>query len=382
VHGSLSVAGSLPPAASSPSPLSPGSLSPSPTARPALTLLGPIPTAKLGGATAASLQAVLEGAVAEGAPDVIAAVITPDGTWAGAAGIDGPKGRAATARDEFAIASVTKTFTAALVMRLVEQGRMDLDAPLASYLGELKVDTNGATIRQALEMRAGLADDGLGVAEQIVADPGRVWTAAETVAGMDPPFAAAGTEYRYSSPTYRLLAIAAEHVTGKSYAAALRAELLDRVGASRILDQGPEAPTPKPWALPIGTHMGRYRPSDLGVGGAVSCISSATRSTGSSSMASDAPSLAAWVWHLFAGDIVSAPSLQQMLPGDRFGFAYGLDEGPYGVEAVGTSGGKTGYGSQFMLFPESKAVVVIFVNEPDFIIEPIVSGLLEAAVAR
>ncbi len=71
-----------------------------------------------------------------------------------------------------------------------------------------------------------------------------------------------------------------------------------------------------------------------------------------------------------------------MVPSGRFGFAYGLDQGPYGVEAVGTSGGKTGYGSQFMLFPESKAVVVIFVNEPDFIIEPVVSGLLEAAVVR
>ena len=104
------------------------------------------------------MQAVLEDMVTSGAPDAIAAVITEDGTWAGAAGIAGEKGRKATPEDEFAIASITKTFTAALVMRLAEQGRIDLDEPLASYMGDLKVDTNGATVRQALEMRAGLGD--------------------------------------------------------------------------------------------------------------------------------------------------------------------------------------------------------------------------------
>ena len=136
--------------------------------------------------------------VTSGAPDAIAAVITEDGSWAGAAGIAGEKGRKATSEDEFAIASITKTFTAALVMRLAEQGRMDLDEPLASYMGDLKVDTNGATVRQALEMRAGLADfPQPAAAEHIRSDAAHVWTAEEMVAEFGAPVAAAGKSYLY-----------------------------------------------------------------------------------------------------------------------------------------------------------------------------------------
>ena len=88
-----------------------------------------LPPTELDAARSAALQRVLDATVKAGAPDAIAAVITPGGTWAGAAGIGGPDGRKATASDEFAIASVTKMFTAALILRLAEQGRIDLDAP-------------------------------------------------------------------------------------------------------------------------------------------------------------------------------------------------------------------------------------------------------------
>jgi CubicO group peptidase (beta-lactamase class C family) len=119
----------------------PAPTNPAPTTTPAdtsatsaadsLMLHGPLPTTAMDQATAARLQSVLDATVAAGVSDAIAAVITPDGTWAGAAGSDGPNGRAATADDNFAIASVSKVFTAALIMRLVEEGKIDLDHPLA-----------------------------------------------------------------------------------------------------------------------------------------------------------------------------------------------------------------------------------------------------------
>ena len=85
------------PLTSTSAPTSPEPTStPEPTAT-ALTLLGAAPTSPLDAGTAARLQAVVDGAVEHGAPDMIAAVITADGTWAGAAGIDGPKGRKARA---------------------------------------------------------------------------------------------------------------------------------------------------------------------------------------------------------------------------------------------------------------------------------------------
>jgi len=377
VAPTLATAIAATPAAVAASPTSP-TLS-TPTLTPPVTLFGPLPAVALDKEKATALQGVLDGVVRQGAPDVIAAVITEDGTWAGAAGIGGPDGRKATANDEFAIASITKTFTATLILRLVEQGKMDLDAPLAKYLGDLKVDTNGATVRQALEMRAGLADLGPDVSGQIHVDAARVWTAEDIVADIDPPIRAAGESYSYSSPSYELLAFAAEHATGKSYAAALRAELLDPWHADRIQDQGPETPTPKPWAQPIDAYLGAWTPADVGVGGSILCISSATRTTGGGSMASDAPSLAAWVWHLFAGDILGAPTLNLMRASDGPQFAYGFGRAPFGAENYESAGAKTGYGSQLVVFPLSHAVVVIFVNDQDFITDPVVSALLKAA---
>ena len=91
-----------------------------------------------------------------GAPDMIAAVMTADGTWAGAAGIDGPKGREAEPTDEFGIASVSKVVLAALVLKLVDKGKIELDAPIARYLEGVDVDANKATVRQALGMRSGI----------------------------------------------------------------------------------------------------------------------------------------------------------------------------------------------------------------------------------
>src|SRR5215218_3236830 len=169
----------------------------------AVVRLGALPESALDAGRSKALQAALDQMVASGARDAIAAVITEDGTWAGAAGIAGAKGRKATGEDEFAIASITKTFTAALILGLVEQGKMDLDEPLASYMGDLKADTNGATVRQALEMRAGLADfPQPAAAEHIRKDSAHVWTAEEMIAEADPPIAAAGEKYLYSSAGY------------------------------------------------------------------------------------------------------------------------------------------------------------------------------------
>ena len=312
---------------------------------------------------------------------MIAAVITEQGTWAGAAGIAGPDGRKATPDDEFAIASLSKTLTAVLIMRLAEKGTIDLDAPLATYMGEFDVDTNDATVREAIAMRGGLADSRPDAAELIGEDPSHAWAWDERIAGFPPPVSEPGP-YVYSSPSYELLGLAAEQATGTSYGQALRTEILDPVGADRILDQEAGGLTPQPWALPIDEHLGQYEPSDMGAGGAISCISSATFGTGAGSVASDAPSLARWLWHLFAGDILELATLNPMMAAGLEKWAYGFESAPYSeAGSLANSGSKTGYGAQWVYFPVSRAIVVIFVNDPDFIVEPTVNALLAAAVA-
>jgi len=357
------------------------STGPSPSASIGFVPLGSIPSAALDDERAAKMQEVLDAAISLGAPDVIASVITEQGTWAGAAGIAGPEGRKATADDEFAIASLSKTLTAALLMRLAEKGTIDLDAPLATYMGDFEGETNGATVRQVLMMRGGLADHGDDAPDRIIADTSRAWTWPDRIAGYLPPVAAPGS-YVYSSPSYELLALDAEQVTGTSYGHALRTEILDPVGADRIVDQEVGQVTPQPWAVPIDEHLGRFDPTDIGAGGAISCLSSASFGTGAGSIASDAPSLARWLWHLFAGDILELSTLDPMITAGREQWAYGFESAPYPeVGSLANSGSKTGYGAQWVYFPNARAIVVIFVNDPDFIVEPTVSQLLLAATS-
>ena len=384
VPPAASTASSVPSVAAVPSTRATAAQTPTPARTPAqFAPLPEMPTAELDASTASRLQGALDKAIATGAPDFIAAVITEEGVWAGAAGIGGPGDRKATPSDEFAIASISKTFTAALVMRLAEQGRIDLDHPLDQYLGGADVDTNGATVRQALMMTGGFPDHPQPATRlEIQADPSRKWTFDEILAAFEPPVQPAGVGHLDSGPSYELLALAAARVAGLSYGGALRQLVLDPVHADRILDQGDGVKTPKPWAVPVGAYLGAWDAADVGRGDAIINISSATRGS-----AAARSRVTPRRWRPGSGTCSRGRSSARSPFGrwrstDGGGFAYGLDRAPYPeAGAVGNSGGKTGYGSQFTVFPTSRVVIVVFVNDENFIVEPTVNALLEIAKA-
>ena len=87
-----------------------------------------------------------------------ATVMTADGTWSGATGYADDV-RDVRVDSQFGIASVTKSVIAAQVMQMVEAGELSLDALASDYLpANFDFDTNGATIRQLLDMHAGIPD--------------------------------------------------------------------------------------------------------------------------------------------------------------------------------------------------------------------------------
>ena len=107
-------AASLPSLGSSPSV--------NPTPAPA-ALFGQLPGVIEDAAVAARLQAVVDAAVGRGAPDIMAAVITPRGTWSGAAGVGGADLRPASAEDAYYVGAISQIFTAATTLRLAEWAR-------------------------------------------------------------------------------------------------------------------------------------------------------------------------------------------------------------------------------------------------------------------
>ena len=177
---------------------------------------------------AASYQAVIDAAVAQGVPGVQAVVLEGAGEWRGSAGLGSVERRQRlTGEHRIRLASVTKMFTYATIMELVRQGRLGLDdravdrLPAGTLAGIPYADR--ITVRHLLEHRSGLYNfNGDGAADFFTAlygDPrrgSRRWTARELIAFArrpgHAPAGAPGERQSYSSTGYIVLEMIAEHV--------------------------------------------------------------------------------------------------------------------------------------------------------------------------
>lgn len=203
-------------------------------------------TAAPAGPTADDLTAWLADdlTVLTGSPGELMSFLAPGADVSAAVGAD-PDGTLYAPGDEFRIASVTKTFTAAAIMRLVETGRLTLDttlaeAPITPELVDLLrgdgYDVDAMTIAQVLGHTSGLFDYAFGpdspYVSDVLADPSHVWTREEQVRyAMDhgDPMGAPGEVFAYSDTGYVLLGDIIEHVTGTDLGTAY-ADLLDFAG--------------------------------------------------------------------------------------------------------------------------------------------------------
>ena len=117
----------------------------------------------------------------------------------------------------FALASVTKTFTSALILQMVEDGDVELDASVLEYLPGLRVDPK-VTIRMLLDHTSGLRDYFFHPAiDRILTDhPDRIWSEAESFKYVGKPYFKPGRGWHYSNTNYLVLGMVAERVGGKS----------------------------------------------------------------------------------------------------------------------------------------------------------------------
>jgi CubicO group peptidase (beta-lactamase class C family) len=148
-----------------------------------------------------------------------------------------------TTQTSFHIGSLTKSFTATTVMQLVEDGAVDLHAPISRYLPGLdKRFGDSLTLHLLLRQRSGLPGHLEDIAEQ---GDERV-TSADILALInraEPEFAP-GSRHAYSNLNYHLTALAIEAATGKPFAEALRERTFVPLGMSRSGVEGHENPAP------------------------------------------------------------------------------------------------------------------------------------------
>lgn len=146
-------------------------------------------------------------------------------------------GRPVTARTPMPVASLSKSFTALAVLQLVEQGRVDLDAPVHRYLPEFRLaDPRGAriTVRQLLDQTSGMSDAEF--PDLRLAQPSTLPGAVRRLrsARLD---SAPGARFHYHNPNYQVAGRLIEVVSGESYSTYLRRHVFAPLGmtASRTM---------------------------------------------------------------------------------------------------------------------------------------------------
>src|SRR4051812_25018439 len=149
----------------------------------------------------------------------------------------------------FRIASVTKTFTATVILQLVGERRLALDDSVSRYLPGLLPDGDRITVRMLLQHSSGLHN----YSDDLTGDPAelqRHWDPRDLVAMAiaHPLNFPPGTASRYSNSDYIVAGLLVEHLTGRPWAAAVRDRIIRPLGLHDTPLPGARPPTPGPHA--------------------------------------------------------------------------------------------------------------------------------------
>jgi D-alanyl-D-alanine carboxypeptidase len=209
----------------------------------------------------------------------VLSVMKGDGsfTWSGAAGIAGQKGRVPMTKDTpVYIASITKLYTATVIMGLYEKGALSLDDPMSKYLpGELirgvhvfkgKDYSREITIKQLLSHTSGIADyydekpkGGKSLFEMFVEKPERAWSVDETIervrTDLKPNFPP-GAGASYSDTNFQLLGKVIEAITGKPLHTVYEDFIFRPLGLRHTWLVGRSEPQIDPHAAPADVFYG------------------------------------------------------------------------------------------------------------------------------
>ncbi|RIA55244.1 serine hydrolase domain-containing protein [Dichotomicrobium thermohalophilum] len=339
-----------------------------------------------------ALQAELEKLRQEAAfPGAVAAVVMPDGTphTAAVGEADVQRKLPMTPDHRMLSGSTGKSFVAAVALALAQEGRLNLDAPIARWLGDrpwFPRLPNGAAIttRMFLRHRSGLPDHIHLPAFQAAAKrriTGREGDAdyafpPEALVGFvldAEPLFAPGAGYAYSDTNYILAGLVIEAVTGRDYEAELRERFLTPLD----LSQTAPAEGRRFDRLASGYIRGEAPfglPEKVAKGG-VLAYNPATEWTGGG-LITNARDLARWAWRLYAGaampgdyrgellDGVPKDASQQARYGEavRYGLGVTIRQTPLGP-AYGHRGWTPGYLSVFEYYPRHRLAVALQINE-------------------
>ena len=254
---------------------------------------------------------------------------------------------------KFRLGSLTKQFTATLVLLLQEDGKLKIEDPVSKYLPDAPKTWEKITL-------ANLLGHTSGIPSFTDAKEFAVWrmsshtTEEELAQFRDKPLDfEPGSKFAYSNSNYEVLGAVIEKVTGKNYGDLLRERIFDPLG---MKDSGLDTDE-----LILPRRAQGYMP---GKGGLVLARSeSMTVPWAAGSIYSTTGDLLKWEHGLFGGKVLSADSLKAMTTPGKGSYGLGVfvaDKG--GLKEVSHGGGIEGFNTNLIYVPERRIAVVVLSN--------------------
>jgi len=266
---------------------------------------------------------------------------------------------------QYRIGSITKIFTAAMIMQLVEEGKLSLDTKLSTFHPDV-TNADAISIRQLLGHRSGIGS----LTDDLTYDN---WNTEKKsreqlieIISRQPEKFEPGSKAEYSNSNYVLLGFIIESVTNSDYSQQLKSRICDRAGLSRT-DYMTMADLGNNVAHSFSKSGEQWEPHSQ---------TDPSIPHGAGAIMSTATDLTRFAEALFGGKLVSEASLQEMMP-EGIGMGNGLFAFPFGAKrALGHSGGIDNFQSNLGYFPEEDVAVAIITNGIDYGLNDIMIGTL------
>ncbi|MCI0585331.1 MAG: beta-lactamase family protein [Planctomycetes bacterium] len=301
--------------------------------------------------------------------------------------IDGERGAPILPDSPFNVASFTKQFTAAAVLRLEADGKLRVDDPIGRLLPGVPEEKAGITIHHLLTHTAGLRRDSIRPSDPALS------TRDETVKRVlaSPLRSKPGERFAYSNDGYRLLAAIVEKVSGQTYRDFVAERLFGPAGMrnTSTYDDPRWAGAAVATGFDEWHSLGSFRDWTAG-----------WHRLGSGGIVSTARDL--YAWHLaLAGDRVLPPAARARMfakqtpaeDGASYGYGAFLKETKDGKPLVFHGGDNAGYHSEVRWYPQDDRVLLLLTNRDRFgidggavekrVVADAIAGILSGAdVAR
>jgi D-alanyl-D-alanine carboxypeptidase len=293
-----------------------------------------------------------------------AVMVTDDGAtvYSGARGLADVEARTPiTPRTVFRLGSITKQFTASVILQLAAEGKLSLDDPISRFLPDYPQPGAGATVRQLLSHTTGIQSYTGIPGFMVEANTNRAYTTDELIAVFrdQPPPSRPGERWAYNNSGYVLLGAIIERVTGRPWHEAVEQRIARPLGLATIRYGVGEAEMPL---------MARgYSRGPDGVRPANRIHMSVPHAAGA--LLGSVEDLARWGQALHHGRVVSAEDYARMIAptampdGTTVPYGFGLSNATVrGRRAIEHTGGIFGFSTDSIYFPDEDLYIAVFAN--------------------